>query len=195
MTPAQKNRQVECILSLIVIVYALRLIILNIETVILYLPQLLWAWLEYGETPRQFFDLQFWSNIGLVLAQVAIGSLLIFFFPRVVQWIGYFATKRKLRSKRRWFSWEILAIPLILFAYIQFLGSLFQIISIISLIPTVIYADDYLDYLGYNLGMIFIGLVYLGFAVVVLFNARYIAVWLLRISRASPGIAKNSTIK
>ena len=195
MKPAQKNRQVECILALIVIVYALRLMILNVETVILYVPQLLWAWLEYGETPRQFFDLQFWSNIVLVLAQIVIGSLLIFFFSRVVQWIGYFATKRKLRSKRRWFSWDIIAVPLVLHAFIAFL-SLFTLL--VSLLPMVLtytgpWMDD--DLIGYCMGVIFLLLIDFGFAVVVLFNARRIAGWLLRISRASPGIAKNSTIK
>jgi len=180
MKPLLENRQVECLLSLIVIVYGLQLAIWYTEAVILYVlvASYLFVWLN--------------------LIQVMANCLLIVFFPRIVQWIGYFATAGKPRSKRRWRSWEILAIPLVLYAFSVFLLVFLHIVDLFSVMSMALFVRDaeFLSLLyDYRIDWFFILLVYFGFAVVVLFNARYIAVWLLRISRASPGIAKNSTIK
>jgi len=179
MKPLLENRQVECLLSLIVIVYALRWAIPYTEAVIQEIP---------------IFDKTSYLNIWLGLSQIAASCLLIVFFPRVVQWIGYFATSGKSRSKRRWFSREILAIPLILYAFTECIWVFLNIVYLLSAMVMALFVRDTELFSLLNEWSLTL-LVYFGFAVVVLFNARYIAVWLLRISRASPGIAKNSTIK
>ena len=88
MKPLAENRHVERILSLIVILYGLRLMI------------------PVGEESVQYIG---WLP---VLPRATVGCLLFIFFPYVVQAIGYFATERTPRLKRLWFASEIVAIPI-----------------------------------------------------------------------------------
>ena len=163
-----ENRHVECLLSLIVIMYGLTVIIPNAEAVILHLSRL--------ERASYIF---IWLNLTTVVA----GCLWIVFFPRIVQWTGYFATAGKPRSRRRWFSKEILAIPLILFALTEFLYVFLQVAALLSITLTDLFISDteFLSlFYGTGISWFLIVLFYLGFAAMVLFNARRIAAWLLR---------------
>jgi len=97
MKPLAENRHVERVLSLLVILYGLRLVIPAGEEIPLYI-----GWLP-------------------ILPRATVGCLLIIFFPRIVWAIGYFATAGKPRQHRRWFAREIVAIPIILLAFTEFL--------------------------------------------------------------------------
>jgi len=157
-----KNQQIERILSLIVIVHGLWFVIPNVEVMI------------YCQSRTDFFC------SGLNLMQITIGCLLIVFFSRIVQWIGYFATEGKPRLKRRWLGKEILAIPLILYVFTEFLLVFTNIGSLILM--ALYYEYGFLWKKPDWLRVLPVSLVYLSFAVIVLFSARRIAAWLLRVT-------------
>jgi len=178
MKPQMENKHVERILSLIVIMYGLRLIIPNVETIILGI-------LQYGIS----FDSSSWNYFGYYLINVTVGCLLIIFFPQVVQWIGYFATGGKIRSKRRWFPKEILAVPLILYAFTEFLYVFFYASTILLIISLSLLIDFVFPWdIGNDFMYLPVILVYSGFAMIVLLNARHIAVWLLRVADRKRGL-------
>jgi len=168
MKPLLENKQVERILSLIVIMYGLRLTIPSAKSVIL------------GD-PYNFFH---WYFIWCYLISMLAGCLLIIFFPHVVQWIGYFATGGKARSRRRWLSKEILAIPLVLYVFTEFLYVFFNVAFITPVLLMSLFYDPSFLRVRVDASCLLIVpfcFVYFGFAVIVLFSARYIAVWLLRV--------------
>ena len=158
-----ENKHVERILSLIVIMYGLRLIIPNIMDAILYMQS------------------GYVSEVTFTLSHIVAGCLLIVFFARIVQVIGYFATKGEIRSKRCWCLNEILAIPLILYAFTEFL-----LVFVYGVYWNTVcfYPHEFLgvwyDWSKSSAYLSWLSL-YLVIATVILFNARRIAVWLLRI--------------
>jgi len=165
MTLPLENKHVERILSLIVILYGLRLVIPNV--------------LEL------FFYVQDSGNVAWTvdaLSYIIAGCLLIVFFARIVQAVGYFATEGENRSDRRWFLNEILAIPVILFAFTEFLYVFFQgvVCSIACFYP---YQDFYGIWQDWNKNLVRFPWLFLYFAVAtaILFHARRIAAWLLRL--------------
>jgi len=160
MKPLAENRHVERILSLIVILYGLRLLIPVGEEIPLYI-----GWLP-------------------VLPRATVGCLLIVFFPRVVQIIGYFATAGTPRSERRWFAGEIVAIPIILHAFTEIFFVFYYSVSLISWI--VCYLNYYESvWLLLNQSGAIRGIpentVYFVVAMLLLFYTRRIAAWLLRL--------------
>ena len=167
MKPIMENRQVERILSLIVILYGLRLIIPNIVELILYLQ-------ASGYHPGTAFT----------LSKILVGCLMILVFPRIVQGVGYFATEGKLRSRRCWFSHEILAAPIILYAFAEYLYVFIFGVYLIEMIfryGSVTgwwYLYDGRRAVAEGLQL----LTYFAVAVTLLFYARRIAVWLLQIA-------------
>jgi len=104
-----ENKHVERILSLIVILYGLRLIIPNVLEFIFYVQ-----------------DSGYVSVAVFAMSHVLAGCLLIVFIARIVQAIGYFATEGENRSNRCWSLGEILAVPLIFFAFTEFLYVFFH---------------------------------------------------------------------
>ena len=160
MKPLAENQHVERILSLIVILYGLRLMI------------------PVGEESLQY--------IGClpVLPRATVGCLLFIFFPYVVRAIGYFATERTPRLKRLWFASEIVAIPIILHAITEILVVFYYGVSLISWLTY--FFDCYesrwqlLNESGAIRG-IPESAAYFMVAMLLLFYARRIAAWLLRI--------------
>ena len=175
MKPFIENRHVERVLSFIVILYGLGVIIQNTYTLILYVRYLTIS----GNIP----------GAAWALSQIIAGCLLLVFFSRVVQGIGYFATEGKKRSARRWFASNLIAVPLILFAFTEILYVFYNgaFLAVICCCPY--------DYFGvwynwtYSIASFFVLLVYFVIAIMLLFYARRIAAWLLRISapKSEPG--------
>jgi hypothetical protein len=160
-----ENKQVERILSLIIILYGLRLIVPNIMEFVLFV---------------QNSNHVSWtvSTLSLIIA----GCLLIVFFARIVQAVGYFATEGKNRSERCWFLDEILAVPLILYAFAEFLylfcTGVFWIA--VCFYPQYSSWGIWCDWKR-SLVLLPVLLIYFSVAAVILFHARRIAAWLLRI--------------
>ena len=186
MKPFLENSTVERILSLIVILYGLRLIIPSGEDIVYGAIASVTGWIS-------FFDhLPGWL---FVLSKPVVGCLLIVFFPHVVQWIGYFATEGKNRSIRHWSAREILAAPIILYAFTELLYVLFQGISIcLGSIEDYRFRGVWDDYLIRGLvGTLLVLPVYFVFATMLLFYARRLAARLLHLSE--PGFAASATPK
>jgi hypothetical protein len=160
-----ENKQVERILSLIIILYGLRLIVPNVMEFVLSV---------------QVPDNVSWtvSTLSLIVA----GCLLIVFFARIVQSVGYFATEGKKRSERLWFLDEILAVPLILYAFTEFLLTFFYGIFWCAVWFYPCY-DSWGIWCDWTRSLVWfpILLLYFSVASVILFHARRIAAWLLRI--------------
>jgi hypothetical protein len=157
-----ENKHVERILSLIVILYGLRLIIPNGLDFILCL---------------QDADYMSWAIYALM--HIIGGCLLIIFFANIVQAIGSFATKGTNRQERRWYLDEILAVPLILFAFTEFFHVLFYGVFSIAIIfhPYEFWGimDCWNNSLFRSLSM----LLALVIAIAILLYVRSIAAWLL----------------
>jgi hypothetical protein len=158
-----ENKQVERILSLIIILYGLRLIVPNVF-------EFVW----YVQVPDDV------SWAVLILLHIIVGCLLIVFFVRIVQVVGFFATEGKNRSERCWFLNEILAVPLILYAFTEFLFVLFYGIfwCAVWLYPCYSSWGIWCDWRA-SLVRLPVLLLYFSVAGVILFHARRIATWLL----------------
>ena len=178
MKPVE-NKHAERILSLLVILYGLWLVIPNVDMVI--------AALTWGGYIFIFFYFEVHSQsyaLSYALPRIAIGCWLLFFFPYVVRWVGYFATHEKVRSKRCWSPFEILAVPLILFIFAELLlvffvcsDTLAMLVSPDDLIAGFVHFH-YSGWSGFIVGF-FALLLYLAIAVVCLLCVRPITAWLL----------------
>ena len=168
MTPIE-NRHVERILSLLVVLYGL--------------------WLIVSSGERLFFTSmhgwgQSWGPFGLTiisnLSGVVAGCCLLLFFPTIVRWCGYFATAERIRSERQWYSTELVAIPIVLFVFVQ---SLLWFLYSIGAVVTVV-SSNVIDFpwLPVTMCMVLFLLICIGIAAVVMRSARDIAVWLLRMA-------------
>jgi hypothetical protein len=161
MKPLAENRHVERILSLLVILYGLRLVIPCIEEIPLYT-----GWLP-------------------ILPRATVGCLLIIFFPRVVQAIGYFATAGKPRQHRRWHAREIVAVPIILLAFTEFLFFVYGGMYLVALLiyDYNIHSNIGWDYYNWTqpLAMLQNMTGYFIVTILLLLYARHIATWFLRI--------------
>ncbi|MCL2743151.1 MAG: hypothetical protein FWE67_04800 [Planctomycetaceae bacterium] len=160
-----ENRLVEIVLSLLIIMYGLRLIIPTDMSIIVQIQH---GWFPaFRELPYQ---------IGIPLYIIA-GCLLIVFFARIVQMVGYIATGEKIRSKRSWLLGEILAVPCILYAFVLFL---FVFLAGTQVVVFCFYEQGL--FVGIKgLAIFSMLLFYLAVAALILFRARSIAAWLLRI--------------
>ena len=164
MTPIE-NRHVERILSLLVILYGWWLIVPNGESLI-------------------FATMQGWNPFSFPgvysLSSIVAGCCLLLFFPLIVRWCGYFATAERIRSERQWYSTELLAIPIVLFVFVQFLlWVLYSVGAIVMFVSSDVIKDHWLSATVYSVLFLFICI---GIAAVVMRSARDIAVWLLRMA-------------
>jgi len=169
-----ENRHAERVLSLLVILYGLWLVIPNAEILIHYLTR--------GWYPFVFFFFEFYSQsytLSYTLSKIAIGCCLILFFPYIVRWVGYFATHEKIRSKRHWSPFEVLAVPLILFIFAEFLIVFFFCIDTFAMITVSDMETVYSGKIFFSWGIFFAVLLYLAIAVVCLLCVRPITAWLL----------------
>jgi hypothetical protein len=157
-----ENKHVERILSLLIILYGLRLIIPNVLEFILCM---------------QDADYMSWAIDALT--HIIGGCLLIVFFANIVQTIGFFATKGTNRQERRWYLDEIFAVPLIFFVFTEFFYVLFYGVFSIAIIfyPYEFWGimDCWNNSLFRSLSMLFA----LSIAIAILFYVRCIAAWLL----------------
>jgi len=169
MTPIE-NRHVERILSLLVILYGLWLIIPSGERLIFTTMQI------WGQGWWSLFNFPVISNLSSIVA----GCCLLLFFPLIARWCGYFATAERIRSERQWYSTELLAIPIVLFVFVQFLLWVpYSIGAIVMFVSSDVIKDHWLSATVYSVLFLFICI---GIAAVVMRSARDIAVWLLRMA-------------
>ena len=166
-----ENRHAERILSLIVILYGLWLLIPHVEGLIRYTL--------IGKSFHMLFAECYYS-----LSRIAAGCCLIVFFPHVVYWIGYFSTKERVRSKRRWSACEFFAIPLVLCGFAVLLLICLFVLDVV--VHVGVYYSNISSRPLPEWGVLITTLVFftplLLVAVVVVFLrcARLIAAWLLR---------------
>jgi len=160
MKPLAENQHVERILSILVILYGLRLLIPVSEEFPMYI-----GWLP-------------------ILPRATVGCLLIVFFPRVVRAIGYFATAGKPRQHRRWFAREIVAIPIILLAFTEFLFVVYNGMYLAALVSYDYNLHSKIGWDDYDSRRILAVLqnmtLYVAVAMPLLLYARRMATWLLR---------------
>ncbi|MDR0328276.1 MAG: hypothetical protein LBI05_08285 [Planctomycetaceae bacterium] len=166
MTPLVENRHVERCLSLIIILYGLRWIIPAIGAMI--------QWMPFWGNP--YYSYNSWYVCAAGLSQVIVGCWLLIFFSVVVQWIGYFATREYARSKRCWSVQEILALPLILWAFTELVYIFYCTVDL--LIVLVYYGGD-LEAGSLPLWLVVV-LLYPTAVFLFLFYVRPITIWLLR---------------
>jgi len=167
-----ENKHVERVLSLIVIFYGLWLIVQNTTHFIVFMQR----GIDFMQITLTF-----------VLPNMIVGCLLMIFFARVVQWVGYFATGGAKRPNRHWHVSEIVAIPLIFYIFTIFV-SLFK--AVVVVIFFCFY--DFSGIQGNFDGNFFIGLSVLLFCLfvltVILFRTRRLAAWFLRLADRCSGV-------
>ena len=173
-----ENRRAERILSLLVILYGLWLVIPNVDMVLAALTCSSYNFIFfYFEIDSQSYA---WSY---ALPRIAIGCWLLFFFPYVVRWVGYFATHEKVRLKRCWSPFEILAVPLVLFIVTEFLLVFFVCSDYLAMFTSsdesiISFVQFHYSWSGIIVGF-FALLLYVAIAVVVLLCVRPITAWIL----------------
>ena len=164
------NRHVERIVSLLVVLYGL------------------WLLGSCGAAIVQNVIVYGWnvSAVVLVLSQIIVGCCLLIFFPFIVRWAGYFATKERNRLERRWFAAEIVALPVILYVFAHFLYVLYSCLQVImsTMFSFSCCGDAYAitGKVGIAVVIALSLLVYIAVVAAVLFYARRIAAWLLRVA-------------
>jgi hypothetical protein len=163
MIPRIDNRHVERCLSLIVILYGLRWIIPGIRPMLQCMP--------IPGNPHNS-----WYECFVGLSQVIVGCWLLIFFSSAVQWIGYFATRECIRSKRCWAILDVLALSLILWAFTELVFIFFGAVNV--LVVLTFYAGEF--YEGTALGWLVVMLLYPIAMVLFLFYVRPVTRWLLR---------------
>ena len=144
--------------------------------------------LAWGGWTFIFFYFEVYSQsyaLSYALPRIAIGCWLLFFFPYIVRWVGYFATHEKVRSKRCWSPFEILAVPLVLFIFAELLLVFFVCSDYFAMLASsdqTIASFVHFHHSGWS-GIIvgfFALLFYIAITVVVLLCVRPITAWLLR---------------
>lgn len=166
------NRQVERLLSLLVILWGLRLAIPAGEILLGYL---------FSLAPIRYDDSQWWTSLWMI----GVGAALVAFFPPVVRFATYYASEGKPREKRRWFARDLVAIILVLYACCEILYVVNQGFAFLAYVMTDFYFVFRFDF-WHLLKRPAQLTAYLAAAFVILFYARPLSGWILRQTRV-PG--------